>query len=301
MPAIGDPPAPVDRQERTVHGAIAPASYVPLPAKAGPDAGGSRRARAGGRRPEETRRCQLCAGAIPNAAGSAHIEQGQTKVLATVFGPRQAGERAQKDNATEGALMVDIQFAPFCSRVSGREENEKRALMYCSVLKRALESVVLLERYAKTAIDVSLLVLEDDGAVLTAALAAASLALADAQVEMHDLAFGATVHLVGSGEEKGTLLLDCDGEEERSLPAGSAVLHVGLCPARGTICMLHSIGPLSEGPFEQMVLLAREAAKASGAEMRRCLERRADRHAAKRARLEADAAAGHGAPEEAAA
>lgn len=37
-------------------------------------------------------------------------------------------------------------------------------------------------RYGKTAFDVTLLVLEDDGAVLTSSLAAASLALADAKV-----------------------------------------------------------------------------------------------------------------------
>lgn len=39
----------------------------------------------------------------------------------------------------------------------------------------------VLRRYGKTAFDVTLLVLEDDGAVLTSSLAAASLALADAK------------------------------------------------------------------------------------------------------------------------
>ncbi|CAE6964475.1 rrp41 [Symbiodinium natans] len=57
-------------------------------------------------------------------------------------------------------------------------------------------SVILLERYAKTAFDITLLVLEDDGAVLTACLAAAAMALADARVEMRDLVAGATIHLL---------------------------------------------------------------------------------------------------------
>eukprot|EP00913_Durusdinium_trenchii_P022448 g21085.t2 len=132
-------------------------------------------------------------------------------------------------------------------------------------------------RYGKTAFDVTLLVLEDDGAVLTGSLAAASLALADAKVEMRDLIAGATVHLkprdasAAGGEE---LLLDCDRAEELAMPEKSAVLHLGLCPARGLVCLLHSVGPLPPKPFEQMVLLAKDTAEAFGAEMRSALLRR---------------------------
>jgi len=288
--ALGEPPPPVERQERTAHGAPAPLSYVPAPpaqeqsALTSPKAGGRR---AGGRRAEETRPCRMSAGTVPNAAGSAYIEQGSTKVLAVVYGPRQAGERAQREAAAEGILAVELGFAPFCSRAFSREESEKRALLYTSALQRALESVVLLERYAKTAFDLHLLVLEDDGAVLTAALAAAALALADAAVELRDLAAGATVHLapgLGPGG-RGQLWLDCDGAEERSLPEDSAVLHLGLLPARGSVCLLHSSGPLPSAEFEQMVALAKGTAQAVGTEMRKCLERRVEEQAAKRPRL----------------
>lgn len=130
-------------------------------------------------------------------------------------------------------------------------------------------------RYAKTAFDITLLVLEDDGGVLTGCLAAASLALADAKVEMKDLIAGATVHLSG-----GRLLLDCERAEELALQERAAVLHLGLCPTRGMVCLLHSVGPLPAEPFERMVLLGKQTAEAFGHEMRRCLEeqvRRAER------------------------
>lgn len=139
------------------------------------------------------------------------------------------------------------------------------------------------------------------------------------QVEMRDLIAGATVHLkprdasAAGGEE---LLLDCDRAEELAMPEKSAVLHLGLCPARGAdetthgtrkkkttwshkskldvprlgplscclaarwgglVCLLHSVGPLPPKPFEQMVLLAKDTAEAFGAEMRRCLQDQADR------------------------
>jgi len=284
--ALGDPLPPLIRQERTVHGAAAPVAYVPARPVQEICGGLAQGCRAGGRRPEETRPWRLSAGTVPNAAGSAYIEQGETKLLAAVFGPRQAGERGVRERTAEGTLAVEFNFAPFSSRFCGREDNDKRALLYGSTLRRTLESLILLDRYAKTAFDVYLQVLEDDGAVLTAALAAASLALADAAVEMRDLAAGATVHLAPGPAGQASLLLDCDGEEERALPAGSAVVHLGLCPARGSVCLLHSSGPLPMDKLEQMVALARSTAKALGGEMRKCLESRVDHHkAAKRARL----------------
>eukprot|EP00438_Fugacium_kawagutii_P006045 Skav202284 [mRNA] locus=scaffold3044:317152:319429:- [translate_table: standard] len=131
------------------------------------------------------------------------------------------------------------------------KESEKRLVLYNSILQSTLE------RYGKTAFDVTLLVLEDDGAVLTSSLAAASLALADAKVEMRDLIAGATVHLKQCGSPNPVLLLDCDRAEEQAMAAlqspkeQSAVLHLGM------LCLLHSVGPLPPEPFEQMVLLGK--------------------------------------------
>merc|ERR1712187_1016971 len=88
----------------------------------------------------------------------------------------------------------------------------------------------------------------------------------------------------GNGSDT-LMLLDCDADEDRRLPENSAVLHVGLCPSRGLLCMLHSAGPLPPGPFEHMVLLAKEAAEAVAVEIRRCLERRVEKRAVKRMRL----------------
>jgi exosome complex component RRP41 len=280
MPAIGEPSAPLAWQEKLgSYGATASVAYCP-PALGKPDQPDG--ARADGRKNEETRPCHLRTQAVPNAAGSAYVEQGRTKIVAAVYGPRQAEVKHQAQS--EGYINVNLTFTSFCSRATTREENDKRALFYNSVLQGSLASVVLLERYAKTAIEVNIVVLEDDGAALTVALAAASLALADAAIEMRDIAAGATVHL-RAGDASGTLLLDCDGQEEHSMPEGSAVLHLGLCPSRGVLCLIHSAGPLPPGLFEQMVLLAKDTSDAMAAEIRRCLENRVERRAAKRLKL----------------
>ena len=46
-----------------------------------------------GRRPNELRRIQCKMGVYSQADGSAYIEQGNTKVLATVYGPHEVTER----------------------------------------------------------------------------------------------------------------------------------------------------------------------------------------------------------------
>eukprot|EP00933_Yihiella_yeosuensis_P008421 TRINITY_DN113851_c0_g1_i1.p1 TRINITY_DN113851_c0_g1~~TRINITY_DN113851_c0_g1_i1.p1 ORF type:complete len:317 (+),score=46.97 TRINITY_DN113851_c0_g1_i1:87-1037(+) len=292
---LGDPPRAPPREDVGMAQGTTQVSYVPQAARCEAQVG-----RPGGRRNEETRPCNLRVGAVPNASGSAYIEQGGTKIIAAVYGPRPAVERSQKAGRAEGLLNIDLSFAPFSSRINGKEENEKRVLLYNSILQGCLESVVLLDRYAKTAFDVSLMVLEDDGGVLTASLAAASLALSDAKVETRDLIAGATVHLVGSsasgsGSAPGSILLDCDSKEEQALPPDSSVLHLGLCPSRGSVCLFHSAGPLPPKPLEQMVLVAKDTAAAVGAEMRRCLEKRVERRVAKRARsTSADMAIGGG-------
>lgn len=229
-------------------------------------------------------------GLVANAAGSAFVEQGRTKVIATVYGPRELPRET-----ASGLLTVDVRFAPFSQRGLKPQDNEKRVVLYTSLLKGALSSVICLEKYGTSALDVSLLVLEDHGCVLTAALGAASLALANAGIETSDIAAGATVHLakaVGGGPP--TLLIDCDGDEERSLAADSAVLHAGLCPETGRLCLLHSAGTLPPEGFEQMVLLAKDAAEALGQEMRKCLAKTSERRDAKRQRLESALAAGAG-------
>jgi len=284
MPALGEPASDRPWQEKlTAHGVLAPLSYCPAPGrKASAAVVPGQHPRPSGRRAAETRPCHLRTAMVPNASGSAYVEQGSTKIVAAVYGPRDADRRDQVTaSATEGLLYVDLSFSPFALMGVSKDENEKRAVLYSSILQTSLESVTALERYKGNIINVHLLVLEDDGSVLTAALTAASLALADASIETQDLAAGASIHLAANGAESCMMLLDCDSAEERSMPSGSAVMHLGFCPSSGALCMLHSSGPLPPTSFEQMVLLGKDTAEVLGREMKSCIEQRA----AKRQRL----------------
>jgi exosome complex component MTR3 len=55
------------------------------------------------------------------------------------------------------------------------------------LMVQALEVSVMLEKYPKSVIDCYILVLESDGGALSASITCASMALANAGIEMYDL------------------------------------------------------------------------------------------------------------------
>lgn len=57
----------------------------------GPDLLSSQGLRLDGRRPNELRRIRCKLGVFTQSDGSAYLEQGNTKVLAAVYGPHQVG------------------------------------------------------------------------------------------------------------------------------------------------------------------------------------------------------------------
>ena len=62
-----------------------------------------------GRRALELRRLSCRLSLLPAADGSALLEQGNTKVLAAVFGPREAERRADQQH-DRCSIAVDVSF-----------------------------------------------------------------------------------------------------------------------------------------------------------------------------------------------
>ena len=164
---------------------------------------------------ESHRKIFLSTGVISKAKGSAYIEQGGTKIIVGVFGPKEVQRRS--DFSVTGTLSAEFKFAPFASerrRAAGVTDPEADELGL--VISEALSSSVCLNKYPKSVIEVGITVLEDDGAVVAAALTAAGLALADAGIHMFDLVVGVKVGL--SQEQETQLMVDPDKEEEQVLP-----------------------------------------------------------------------------------
>jgi len=161
-----------------------------------------------GRPPQETRAPYMKTGAVSAAAGSAYAEYGQTKVIVSVFGPRESKKAEAFSDI--GRLNCDVQFASFATSVRGKASQGTEEKEYPVMLHKALESAVALHTFPKTTVDVFALILQSGGGDLAVVIACASMALADAGIEMYDMVPAISACCVGR-----EVLLDPTLEEEK--------------------------------------------------------------------------------------
>jgi len=153
--------------------------------------------RVDGRRPREVRRVRSRLGLFGWADGSALFEQGNTKVLAVVHGPREPARRSDREH-DEAVVNVDFSVAAFAtSERKKRRPGDRRNVEAAAALRQSFEAVIERRQYPRSAIDISVHVLQSDGGALAAAINAATLALIDAGVAMRDFVVGCTVVYVG--------------------------------------------------------------------------------------------------------
>lgn len=162
-----------------------------------------------GRTLHECRPAFLQTGAVNAAAGSAYAEFGQTKVIVSVFGPRES-KKAQAYSDI-GRLNCNVSFATFAGSVRGRAGQGVEEKEYSQMLYKALEGAIALHTFPKTTVDVFALVLQSGGGDLPVVITCASLALADAGIVMYDL-----VSAVSLSSFDTKLLLDATLDEENS-------------------------------------------------------------------------------------
>jgi len=141
----------------------------------------------------EHRSLFLKTGIITKAKGSAYIEQGQTKAICAVYGPREIPRRS--DFSMRGILNCTLEHTPYAKerrKAPGSQKDDLEAEM-SNAIGQALEATVCMHLYPKSQIDVYVTILEDDGCTLAAALTVSGLALADAAIQMFDNLVGASV------------------------------------------------------------------------------------------------------------
>lgn len=147
-----------------------------------------------GRRATEVRKIRTQQGALARADGSAYYEQGHTRVLAAIYGPREPRVRSDA-TADRAQIRCDVSVANFAS-VRRRRGGDRRAQAVAAIVQRVFEGVVLLDSYARSQIDIYVQVLQNDGGLVVAAVNAATLALVNAGVAMSDLVVGCSVGFV---------------------------------------------------------------------------------------------------------
>ncbi|KAM3267501.1 hypothetical protein P3S67_032257 [Capsicum chacoense] len=139
----------------------------------------------------QCRPAYLRTGAVSTAAGSAYAEFGNTKVIVSVFGPRES-KKAMMYSDT-GRLNCDVSYTTFATPHRGQGSDNKEL---SSMLHKALEGAIILESFPKTCVDVFAVVLESGGSDLPVVISCASLALADAGILLYDLVASVSVSVL---------------------------------------------------------------------------------------------------------
>jgi exosome complex component RRP41 len=200
-----------------------------------------------GRKPDELRPVRIEAGVLRRADGSAYIEWGGNKVLAAVYGPREAHPRHLQDPA-RALVQCRYNMAPFSVSDRKRPGPDRRSVEISKVISEAFSSVVFKEQFPRTSVDIFIEVLQADAGTRCAGLTAASVALADAGVPMRDL-----VASCASGKIDGVVCLDLNKEEDNF---GDADCPLAVVPRTGEIVLLQMDGHLTFDEFQKAMELS---------------------------------------------
>ncbi len=208
--------------------------------------------RVDGRGLHELRPIKLEVGILDKADGSAYIEHGKNKILAAVYGPREAHPK-HISLADRAVVRCRYHMAPFSTDERKSPAPSRRELELSKVIREALEPAIMSEYYPRTSIDIFIEVLQADAGTRCAGITAASLALADAGIPMRELVAGCA-----AGKIEGKVVLDLSDVEDKK---GEADLPVAFMPKSNVVTLLQMDGSLSDDEFNQALDMSIDACK----------------------------------------
>lgn len=198
--------------------------------------------RVDGRRLDELRPVKMEVGVLDKADGSAYVEHGRNKVLAAVFGPREAHPKhiALADRAV---VRCRYHMAPFSTDERKSPAPSRREQELSKVIRESLEPSIMSEYFPRSTIDIFIEVLQADAGTRCAGITSASLALADAGIPLRELVAGCA-----AGKIEGKVVLDLSDVEDKK---GDADLPIAFMPKSNAIGLLQMDGSMTEDEFKQ--------------------------------------------------
>ncbi|MBS3097843.1 exosome complex exonuclease Rrp41 [Candidatus Woesearchaeota archaeon] len=205
---------------------------------------------------EETRKIEAKVGVIPRADGSAYFKIGDTWAYAAVYGPRNLYPRFLQ-NPKKGILRCNYNMMPFSgSGERVRPGGSRRSKEISLVTEKALIPVLNLDEYPNSVVDVFIEFPQTNAGSRCAGICAASMALADAGLEMKDL-----VAAISVGRVDDKLLVDLDYAEEAYEDVPVADIPVAVLPNSDKISLLQMDGEISKDELKKLLELAKKTCK----------------------------------------
>lgn len=203
------------------------------------------------RKPDEIRPMKIKIGVLSRANGSCYLEWGANKVIAAVYGPREAHPRRMQ-LAGKAVIRYRYNMQSFSVEDRARPGPSRRSSEISKVSREAFEPVIFSDAYPKAAIDIFVEVLQADAGTRTAAINAASLALVDAGIPMRGL-----VSACAAGKVGGKIVLDLNKPEDNY---GEADLPIAMTED-GKITLIQMDGHLTPSEFEEALALVQKGCR----------------------------------------
>ncbi|MDE1856730.1 MAG: exosome complex exonuclease Rrp41 [Candidatus Micrarchaeota archaeon] len=209
--------------------------------------------RTDGREFGELRKFRIKAGIVKNADGSAYLEWGNNRIIAAVYGPREAMPKHSSDPA-KAVIKCRYAMAPFSSLSEhGRSGPNRRATEISKVIKEVFENVVLTQEFPGSEIAIFIEILQGDGGTRAAGITAASVALAAAGIPMKDLPFA-----VSAGRIKDKMVLDLNMIEDNY---SDSDMPLAVSPRNNEILLLQMDGGLTKDDLMKGINMVVESGK----------------------------------------
>lgn len=223
--------------------------------------------RSDGRNFHQCRPAFLRTGAVSAASGSAYAEFGSTKVIVSVFGPRESKKAMMYSDV--GRLNCHVSYTTFSTPIRGQGFDSKE---YSSVLHKALEGAIRLESFPKTTVDIFALILESGGGRffngdLPVIISCASLAVADAGIMIYDLVSAVSLSCIGK-----KLVIDPTLEEEACQDGSLMITYMA---SRNEVTQFTLTGEWSTAKINEAMELCLDACSKLADILRLCLKENA--------------------------
>lgn len=207
-----------------------------------------------GRGMDELRPMSAKVGIVPRADGSAMFQIGKTIAYAAVYGPRDLHPKFMQNPET-GILRVNYNMMPFSGHGERvRPGGGRRSKEISMVMQNALLPVLNLKDYPNAVVDVFVELPQTDAGTRCAAITAASMALADAGLEMRDM-----VCAVAAGRVMDKVVLDLNYNEDSH--EDGADLPVAILPNSGKVTLLQMDGEVTREQLKEAINKAKDACK----------------------------------------
>ncbi|CAO3619800.1 unnamed protein product [Cunninghamella blakesleeana] len=207
--------------------------------------------RSDGRRANELRKITAKTSVFSQADGSAYIEQGNTKCLVAVYGPREARHRQQSllDRAN---LNVEFNVAPFStSERKKRSKMDKRNIELSQYIQHTFEPIIQTHQFPRSQIDIYIQLFQHDGSILQTCINATTLALIDAGIPMTDFICACSAGCI----DNKVSILDLNNIEENS---DTPELTLAILPRSGKVNLIELESRLHIEHLESVTELAKE-------------------------------------------